>query len=474
MIRIVCFALGLCVLCSVGALSQEGPGGTGVNWPSFRGPHGSGVAEGFRMPTTWSVPENQGVAWKTPVAGLGHSSPTIWGDRVCVTTAIGGNEDTAFRKLTDADKAKDAPRVQTTMDGSYPAAAVIPITDPKPLEWQVICLDKRSGKVVWQQTAHAGVPAIGRHEKSTQANATLATDGTHLVAFFGSEGLYCYQLSDGRLLWKKSFGVLDSGYWEVPSWQWGFASSPVIHDGRLILLADVQKDSFLASLDVTTGKEVWRTPRRDVPTFGTPTVVRDGNRTQIAVNGWRQTAGYDFATGAQLWSLNNPKGGDLPVPTPIVDGGLMFFTSGHVATRPIIAVRTSARGALTLEGDAGTNPHIAWNIPRDGSYVPTPVIYRGLLYNGRDVGALEVYEAATGKRLYQQRLGPGGRYTSSPVAGDGKVYFTSEDGDVFVVKAGPVFELLAQNEMGKACMATPAISEGRLYFRTRSHLVAIR
>ena len=171
------------------------------------------MAEGFRTPAAWSVPENQGVAWKTPIAGLGHSSPTIWGDRVCVTTAIGGNEDTAFRKLTDADKAKDAPRVQTTMDGSYPAAAVIPITDPKPLEWRVICLDKRSGKVAWQQTAHTGVPAIGRHEKSTQANATLATDGTHLVAFFGSEGLYLLsavgRTSDvEEIVWRARFRIL--------------------------------------------------------------------------------------------------------------------------------------------------------------------------------------------------------------------------------------------------------------------------
>lgn len=236
---------------------------------------------------------------------------------------------------------------------------------------------------------------------------------------------------------------------------------------------DVQKDSFLASLDVTTGREVWRTARHDVPTFGTPTIVTDGSGTQVAVNGWRETAGYDVVTGTKLWTLNNPKGGDLPVPTPITAGGLIFFTSGHVATRPIIAIRSSARGVLTLDGDAPAKPHIAWNIPRDGSYVPTPVIYRDLLYNGRDIGALEVYEAATGTRLYQQRLGPGGRYTASPVAGDGKVYFTGEDGDVFVVKAGPAFEVLAQNEMGEACMATPAISEGRIYFRTRGHLVAI-
>lgn len=427
-------------------------GRSGVDWPSFRGPGASGVAEGFATPVSWNVEASKGVVWKTPIPGLGHSSPIIWQDRVCVTTAISGKADVELKV------------------GLY--GNIDPVDDDTPHEWRVICLDKDTGEVAWSQTARRAVPTIKRHTKSTHANSTLATDGTHLVAFFGSEGLYCYRLSDGRLLWKKDLGVLDSGFFQVPEAQWGFASSPVIHDGRVIVQCDVQKSSFIAAFAVEDGREIWRTPRHDVPTWSTPSVLRDGSRVQLIANGWHEIAGYDFATGKKLWTMTG--GGDIPVPTPVIGHGLIFITNAHGDLAPIYAIRPDARGDITLEGDQRSNAHIAWSTPREGAYMQTPLVYGKHLYTSKDNGVLRVYEAATGTRLYQQRLADGATgFTASPVAADGKVYFTSEEGDVYVIKAGPMFEQLAENPMGEVCMATPAISEGRLYFRTRGHVVAI-
>ncbi|MPY91221.1 MAG: PQQ-binding-like beta-propeller repeat protein [Luteitalea sp.] len=427
-------------------------GDAGIDWPSFRGPRASGIAEGFATPVTWNVEQSQGVAWKTPIPGLGHSSPIIWKDRVCVATAISGKTD---------------PELKVGLYGN-----IDPVDDTTPHEWRVICVDKKSGKVAWSKTAHRGVPQIKRHTKATHANSTFSTDGTHLVAFFGSEGLYCYRLSDGRLLWKKDLGLLDSGFFQVPEAQWGFASSPVIHDGRVVVQCDVQKDSFIAAFAIEDGREIWRTPRHDVPTWSTPGILEDEERVQLIANGWHEIAGYDFATGKKLWTMKG--GGDIPVPTPIVARGLIFITNAHGDLSPIYAIRPDATGDITLQGNARSSRHIAWSTPREGAYMQTPLVYGEHLYTSKDNGVLSVYEATTGTRLYQQRLADGSTgFTASPVAADGKVYFTGEDGEVHVIKAGPAFEQLAQNRMGEVCMATPAISEGRLYFRTRGHLVAI-
>jgi outer membrane protein assembly factor BamB len=446
-IGLVVISLGSALVMSNGAAPREG-----IDWPSFRGTRASGVAEGFATPVAWNVETSKGVAWKAPVPGLGHSSPIVWQNRVCVTTAISGMADAELKVGLYGD--------------------IKPVDDTTPHEWRVMCLDKKSGKVAWWQTAHRGVPAIKRHTKATHANSTLATDGTHLVAFFGSEGLYCYRLSDGRLLWKKAIGVLDSGFFRVPEAQWGFASSPIIHDDPIIIQADVQKDSFIAAFAIADGREIWRTLRQDVPTWSTPGLVEDGSRLQLVANGWHEIAGYDFATGKKIWNMKG--GGDIPVPTPVGGRGLIFITNAHGGLAPIYAIRTDATGDITLQGEERTNKHIAWSTPREGNYMQTPLVYGEHLYTSRDNRVMSVYEAATGTRLYQQRLADGKTgFTASPVAADGKVYFTSEDGDVYVVKAGAVFELLSQNRMGEVCMATPAISEGRLYFRTRGHLVAI-
>jgi outer membrane protein assembly factor BamB len=441
---------GLLVLSMTAAVTSAGESGT-VNWPSFRGPGARGVSEGFVTPVRWDVPASHGVRWKTEIPGLGHSSPVIWGDRLFVTTAISGRPD---------------PELKVGLYGD-----VMPVDDETIHEFRVYALDKRTGVVLWQHTAHKGVPKVKRHPKSTHANPTPATDGKHLAVFFGSEGLYLYDL-DGKLLWKKDLGVLDSAFFTMPEAQWGFASSPIIHDGTVIVQADVLKGSFLAAFRLEDGQEVWRTTREDVPTWGTPTVHVDPSRAQVIVNGYRHIGGYELGTGRELWRLSG--GGDIPVPTPFVAHDLIFFSGSHGGSSPLYAIRTAAEGDISLEDGATSSEHVAWSQQRGGAYLPTPLVYGDLFYVLRDNGVLSAYEARTGERRYEQRVAKGGTgYSASLVAGDGKLYLTGEPGQVAVVEAGPEYGLLATNPMGEVCMATPALSEGTLYFRTRGHVVAI-
>ena len=338
-------------------------------------------------------------------------------------------------------------------------------------EWHVYCLDKKTGKIAWQQTANTGVPKIKRHMKSTHANSTLATDGQHLVAFFGSEGLYAYDLK-GKLLWKKDLGVLDAGFYMVPEAQWETGSSPVIHDGIVIVQADVQKGSFLAAFDVRDGKELWRSARSDVPTWGTPTIHQVNGQSQVIVNGMRHAGAYDLKTGKEIWKLTG--GGDIPVPTPVVSDGLVYLTNAHGPMSPVYAIRETASGDVSLSSGASSNAGVAWSYPRDGGYMCTPLVYRGLVYIVKFNGVLNVYDAKTGEKKFQERFAGGtSAFTASPVASDGKVYFANEDGQVFVLKASPTYELLSTNDMGSSVLATPAISEGRLLFRTQKELISI-
>jgi outer membrane protein assembly factor BamB len=441
-------AFSFLVLSLLPAAAQERR--AAIHWPSFRGPGARGVAEGFRTPTQWDVEQGKNVAWKTPIPGLAHSSPVTYGDRLFVTTAVSGKDDPL--------------RV-----GLY--GDIAPVQDDTVQEWKVYCLNRKTGKVLWQQTAHRGVPKIKRHTKATHANTTPATDGKNVVACFGSEGLYCYDMN-GALRWKKDLGVIDSGFFMVPGAQWGYASSPILHGDRVIVQCDSQKNGFLAAFALKDGRELWRTAREDVPTWSTPTVFTGGGTSQVIVNGWKHIGGYDLETGKEVWRLRG--GGDIPVPTPVVAHGLIYITNAHGRMAPIYAIRPTARGDISLSGEATTNAHIAWSTHRDGAYMQTPLVYGDHLYVCRDNGVLHCYDARTGVRLYQERLGTGRTgFSASGVAADGKLYYTSEDGEVFVVQAGPQFKLLAANPLGEICMSTPAISEGKLFFRTRGHVVAI-
>jgi outer membrane protein assembly factor BamB len=439
-------ALSLCSIC----IGEDT--GTPAGWPSFRGWFANGIAEGYRTPVQWNLETEKNVEWKTPIPGLGHSSPVMFGDRIFVTTAISANEDPVLKVGLYGD--------------------ITPLEETDVHAWKIYCLDRKTGRIIWERTACTDVPKIKRHPKSTHANPTPATDGTHIVAFFGSEGLYCYDF-EGKLLWFRDLGVLDSGYYVVPAAQFGFGSSPVIYEGVVYLQCDVEKNSFVAAFSLENGKEIWRTPRNDVPTWSTPTIHKTADRLYLILNGYREAAGYDAKTGVRIWNLSG--NGDVPVPTPVVANNLIFLTNAHGPLSPIYAIRLTATGDISLKGIIRANRYIAWSEARGGAYMQTPLVYNNYLYICTDNGVLSCYEADSGKRMYQTRLGTGATgFTASGVAADGKLYYTSEDGDVYVVKPGSQYQLLATNSMGEVCMATPAISEGVLYFRTRSNLVAIR
>jgi outer membrane protein assembly factor BamB len=308
--------------------------------------------------------------------------------------------------------------------------------------------------------------------KATHANSTVATDGQRVVAFFGSEGLYAYDLT-GKLLWKKDLGVLDAGFYMVPDAQWETGSSPIIHNNVVVVQADVQKGSFIAAFDAQDGHELWRVTRDDVPTWSTPTVHEVGGQTQLIVNGLRHIGAYDFKTGKEVWKLKGL--GDIPIPTPVVQDGLIYVTNAHGMGAPVFAIKETATGDISLAKDTTSNDSVVWSYPRGGGYMSTPLVYQGLLYIVNYNGVIMVYDARTGEKKYQERLASGTTaFTSSPVAADGKVYIASEDGHMLVLKAGPTYQVLADNDMMESTLATPALSEGLLLIRTQGHVIAIR
>jgi outer membrane protein assembly factor BamB len=420
-----------------------------ANWPSFRGPGASGVADGQNPPTAWDVEKGIHVRWKSPIPGLGHSGPIVWGNRVFITTAVSTDPKLEYRVglYGDIDAAKDR-SIHT---------------------WKVYCLDKATGAILWERVAHRGVPKVRRHIKASHANMTPATDGTHLVVSFGSEGLYCYGL-DGSPRWWTDLGLLDAGWFMNPDYQWGFGSSPVICGDRVIVQCDVGRGSFMAAYEIATGRLLWQTPRDEVPSWGTPTLVAGQGRMELVANGTKFIRGYDPQSGAELWRLG--RNSEVTVPTPIFGHGLVFVTSGYRPIQPIYAIRPGANGDVTLKKGIETNAAVAWSTTRGGPYMQTPIVYGDYLYVCTDWGLVTCYDAKTGKQVYRKSLG-GESYTASAVAADGRLYFTSEQGDVYVVKAGQQFEILAVNPLGEPCMSTPAIADGMLLVRTQHYVFGI-
>ena len=420
------------------------------NWPQFRGAGARGVAEGNPLPTRWDAEKGTNIAWKTAIPGISVSSPVVWGDRVVVTTAISSDPKAGFRHGLYGD--------------------VEPVNDSTVHTWKVYCLDRKTGKILWEQVAHQGVPKTKRHPKSSQASCTPATDGKRIVAFFGSEGLYCYDMN-GKLVWKKEFGNLNAGWFYDPDYEWGVASSPIIYKDRVILQVDIQKDSFVAAYALEDGRQVWRTAREEIPSWGTPTIYEGKPRAELITHATKFIRGYDPETGKELWRLG--PNSEVTAPTPFAAGDLIFVTNGYRVIQPIYAIRPGGSGDISLAQGKDSSDFIAWRKTQGGPYMPTPVVYGDLLYVVSNNGVLAAYAAKTGERVYQERLGKGGAYSASPIAGDGKLYFTSEDGEMYVVRAGPKYELIGMNPVGEVCMATPALAGGMIIVRTLKHVLGI-
>jgi outer membrane protein assembly factor BamB len=443
--RAICLLLLLAI-----PLAAQKPPSRG-NWPSFRGEYAAGVADGQNLPEQWDGEKGVAIKWKTRIPGLAHSSPVVWGDRLFVTTAISSRGNATFRQglYGDGDASDDQSSHQ----------------------WKVYCLEKQTGKILWERIAYEGVPKEKRHIKSTYASSTPATDGRYVVALFGSQGLYAYDL-DGRLVWKKDLGRLNLGAYDVPSYEWGTASSPIIYKDLVIAQCDTQAESFLIAINIKTGETVWKTLREELPSWGTPNIYPGKDRVELVTNASNFIRGYDPETGKELWRLGGSS--KITAPTPIFSGELIVVASGRRPEAPIFVIRAGASGDITLPGGETSSRHIVWSRQRAGSYMPTPLIYQGHLYVLQNQGILSCYDLATGEAKYTERIPhQGSGFSGSPVASDGKLYLSSEDGDIFLVKAGPKFELLGTNRIGQLLMATPAISDGMMFVRAQHDLFAI-
>jgi outer membrane protein assembly factor BamB len=421
------------------------------DWPSFRGLRAGGMAEGQDLPAEWSGPEGLNVKWKMAIPGLAHSSPIVWADRVYVTTAVSSAGDDSFK---------------AGLYGEGTASEDLSIH-----QWKVFALNKKTGEVVWERVAYEGAPKEKRHIKATYANSSPATNGEYVVAFFGSQGLYAFT-SDGTLAWKKDLGRLDVGAYDAPTYEWGPASSPILFEDRVIVQVDTQAEDYLLALDLASGKTIWKTERDELPSWGTPTVCPGPDRVEIVTNGSNFIRGYDPATGKELWRLGGSS--QITAPAPVCEEGVIVVVNGRRPEKPIFVLRPGAEGDITLAEGQTASAHVVWSLEGRGSYMPTPLVYRGHLYILQNQGILDCYDLETGQEVYRQRLPHGGSgFSGSPVAADGVLYLPSEDGDVFAVKAGPEYELLSQNALGELLMTTPALSDGQIIIRGQHHVFAI-
>jgi outer membrane protein assembly factor BamB/protein tyrosine phosphatase (PTP) superfamily phosphohydrolase (DUF442 family) len=421
------------------------------SWPSFRGPNASGVSDGQNLPDQWNGKTGENILWRTPIPGLAHSSPVVWGNRVFVTTAVSSDPKASFRPglYGDGDASKD-----TSVH-----------------RWMIYALDKQSGKIVWEQVAYQGEPIEKRHIKSTYANSTPVTDGRIVVAWFGSQGIYAYDVN-GKFLWKVNMGRVDMGAYDIPTYEWGPASSPIIWKDLVIVQCDTQTDSFIIAFDANTGRAVWKTKRDEIPSWGTPTVATTSKGQELIANASNFIRGYDPRTGKELWRLGHSS--KITAPTPIFADDMHVVASGRGPERPIFVVKAGARGDLTLPEGKTSSDTVIWSRTGRGGYMPTPLIYNGILYVLNNNGTFDAYNLKTGDELYRQRLPTvGSGFSASPIASDGKIYLSNEDGEILVVAAGEKFNHIATNSMGELLMATPALSDGVMYVRSANGLFAV-
>ncbi len=416
-----------------------------ADWPQFRGPKSTGVAEEKGLPEKWSATEN--VAWSTTIPGWGWSSPIVSGDRIYVTSVIPSKDVEPIKK-------------GLYFGGERPAP-----TDEH--RWVVFALDFNTGKIAWEREVHRGAPPQSRHLKNTYASETPVSDGERLYAYFGNVGLYALDKA-GKILWSMPFPPRKTYM------GWGTASSPMLHGERLYIVADNEDESALLAIDRRTGKQIWRVARDERSTWATPYLWTNGKRTEIVVPGRTRVRSYDL-DGKVLWELGGMS--NLVIPTPFSAHGLLYIASGYVGDqqRPAFAIKPGASGDITPKSAEAPGEFLAWFLPQGGPYNPSPIVYGDIYYTLFDRGFFTAHDARTGKEIYgKQRIDPeSGAFTSSPWAYNGKIFALSEDGDTFVIQAGPEYKLLGRNRLDELTMATPAIARGSLVIRTASKLYRI-
>ncbi len=435
---------------AVGALAllfSSRAGQAADGWPKWRGPDGSGVAQGTNLPDTWSATE--GVFWKRDIPGRGWSSPVVWRDRVFLTTVVNQGET-------------EEPKKGLYFGGNR-------LEPPKTVhQWKVFCLDLATGEVRWERQVHQGLPTGPLHVKNSYATETPATDGQRVYCYFGNLGLFCFTL-DGEPVWERRVATHPTRF------GWGTAASPALAGERLYLVNDNDDESYLVALETRTGEELWRVDRDEKSNWATPFVWRNELRTEIVTPGSGKIRSYDL-DGKLLYELGGMS--SIAIPTPIAADELLYVTSGYVLDKrkPLFAIRPGASGDISLGEDETTNEFIAWCQPKAGPYNPSPIVYDKYLYVLLDGGFLACYNATMGEEVYaKQRFPRGGWFTSSPWAYDGKIFCLNEEGATSVVQAGPEFKVLQTNELADddMCLATPAIVGDKLLIRTTARVYCI-
>jgi outer membrane protein assembly factor BamB len=413
------------------------------NWPQWRGPLADGFAPHAHPPLSWDAKTN--IQWKVAVPGSGDSTPIVWGDRIFLLTAI------------ETDREAEKPAGEA---GEVPGGNPFNIQRPtKYYKFVVLCYDAKTGELVWERLATEQVPHEGHHRDHGFASASPVTDGQHVFASFGSRGIYCYDMN-GNLKWERDLGD------QVMYRMFGEGTSPVLHDGTLIVNWDHEGESSLYALDAATGETKWQVPREEHTSWATPLVVEHGGRTQIVVNGGGKARGYDFKTGEVIWEC----GGQVLaiIPCPITYEGLVFCMSGYQGSA-MFAIPLDAKGDIT-----GTE-QIVWSRDRDAPYCPSALLYDGKLYFTKSNSAiLAEVDAKTGETIMENQRLPGmkGIY-ASPVAADGKIYITGRDGVTVVIAPGPELKVLATNKLDEPVDASPALVGDRIFIRGEEHLYCI-
>jgi outer membrane protein assembly factor BamB len=407
-------------------------------WPQWRGPYGTGISKYADPPVTWS--DNKNIKWKIEIPGRGSATPVVWGDRLFLLTAL--------------------PSGVPPTESHKPRGGVTPRVAHS---YKVLAINRADGKVVWEQTAREEVPHEASHQDNgTWASSSAVTDGQHVIASFESRGLYCYDMN-GVLVWQKDLGDKRMRN------EFGEGSTPALHGNTLVVVWDhfIPGESFIVALDKRTGKEIWRAKRDEIDTWATPLIVEHDGGRQVIVSGMNRLRSYDLQTGAVVWETAGLTMN--PIPSPVAGDGMVFATSGFRGNS-LKAIRLAG-----AKGDITGTPNVVWTLDRDTPYVPSPLLYDGILYILKtNNGVLSAFDAKTGKPHYQlQRLERAANVFASPVGAAGRVYIAGRDGTTVVIRHGATFEVLAENTLDDGFDASPAVVGRELYLRGYRYLYAI-
>ncbi len=460
--KVALVALACLLALSTSAAPRGSASGQTANWPQWRGPGGTGISPEKNFPLVWSATEN--VKWRASIPGRGHSSPIVWGDKVFLTTSIEGPVVPGAGAVI---------HYRGTEEYVHPDS----VGADRSHTHQVLCLDRVTGKILWNRTAYQGIVYDNRHRNNSYASGTPVTDGRWIYAFFEAEGLYCYDF-DGKLIWQASLGKIAKG-------GMGYGVSPVLYGDLIILQVDQEglgltrmpraadaqenptqygENSAIVALDKATGKEVWRTPRNNRRSWATPILIKTPERMELVASGAETVVSYDPASGRELW--RGPGVVSHPIPSPVTGHGMVYLSAGS-SRKLALAVRLGGSGELAEP------PFVAWKYDRGTAYVTSPILHGDYLYLVSDAGIVTCLEAVSGAVKYQERVPVPASFRSSPVAFDDKILLSSEDGDTFVIKAGPSHEIIGTNSVGEPIWASLALSQGQIFIRGEKSLFCI-